>query len=164
MKRVSFASMDCSVAQALEVVGEWWTPLIIREVMWGRRRFDEIQDDLGISRNILTDRLNRLVEEDILFRQEVTPGSSRHEYRLTEKGLDLDQVLLALLAWGDKWAPNPKGPPVELLHRTCDHVTHPAMACSHCGELLERGDIRARPGAAFAADPDHALNRAAHRS
>ena len=105
VRRVSFDEMQCSIAQSLEVVGEWWTPLIIREVSLGRRRFEEIQEDLGIARNVLTDRLNTLVEHGVLFRQNIAQSGTRHEYRLTEKGHDLFPLLVALLQWGDKWMP-----------------------------------------------------------
>jgi DNA-binding HxlR family transcriptional regulator len=157
VRRVSFDEMQCSIAQSLEVVGEWWTPLIIREVSLGRRRFEEMQEDLGISRNVLTDRLNKLVEEEVLFRENIAQSGTRHEYRLTEKGHDLFPLLVALLRWGDKWMPNRRGPHTELVHTTCGHVTHPVLTCSHCGEPVTDADVRARPGKQFRDDPDHPL-------
>lgn len=161
MRRVSFDAMDCSIAQALEVVGEWWTPLIIREVSLGRRRFEEIQEDLGISRNILTERLNKLVDDGVLYRTNIAHSGTRYEYRLTEKGHEFFTVLVTLLQWGDKWMPNPRGPHTELVHTTCDHVTHPVLTCSHCGEVVTDADVRARPGKHFKDDPAHPLVRAA---
>ena len=89
VKRVSFDAMPCSIAQTLEVVGEWWTLLIVRDVSLGLRRFEEIQDDLGISRNILTDRLNKLVDDEILYRTNIATTGTRYDYRLTDKGRDL---------------------------------------------------------------------------
>src|SRR2546423_9030443 len=132
MKRISLENMQCSIAQTLEVVGEWWTLLVLREVFFGRSRFEEMQDDLGIARNILTDRLNKLVDEEILARHNVARTGARYEYRLTEKGLELFPVLVALMQWGDRWRPLPKGAPSELVHRRCNHKTTPTLVCSHC--------------------------------
>src|SRR2546430_9803625 len=123
MKRLSFENMQCSIAQTLEVVGEWWTLLVLREVFFGRRRFGEMLDDLGIARNILTDRLNKPVDEEILVRHHVTGAGGRHEYheyRLTEQGRELLPVLLTLMQWGDRWRKLPRGRPTELVHRTCN--------------------------------------------
>ena len=161
MKRVSFDTMHCSIAQALEVVGEWWTPLIIRDVSLGLRRFEQIQSDLGISRNILTDRLNKLVDDDILFRTNIAASGTRCDYRLTAKGLDLMPVLIALMQWGDRWAVGPEGPYTELIHTTCDHVMHPQPTCDHCGEVVTPSTTRSRPGPAYADDPTHPLARSA---
>jgi DNA-binding HxlR family transcriptional regulator len=151
--------MQCSMARSLEIVGEWWTPLIIREVSLGRRRFEEMQEDLGISRNVLTDRLNKLVDEQVLYRKNVAQSGARHEYRLTEKGHDLFPLLVALLQWGDKWMPNAEGPHTELVHTACDHVTHPVLTCSQCGEAVSGANVRARPGRNFTDDATHPLVR-----
>ena len=96
MKRTSVKDMNCSVAQCLEVIGDWWTMLIIRDVFLGVRRFDEIQERLGISRNVLTQRLDFLVEQDILERRPYQDNPPRHDYRLTPRGLDLWPVLTAM--------------------------------------------------------------------
>lgn len=159
MKRVSFQDMQCSVAQTLEVVGEWWTLLILREVFFGRRRFGDMLDDLGIARNILTDRLNKLVDEEILFRHP-TGAAGRYEYRLTAQGRELFPVLVTLMQWGDKWRRLPRGAPAELVHRACNQKTTPALVCSHCGEPLSASDVVARPGRGFRHDADHPLVRA----
>lgn len=159
MKRVSFENMQCSIAQTLEVVGEWWTLLVLREVFFGRRRFTEMLEDLGIARNILTDRLNRLVEEGILVRHEVADGG-RSEYRLTEQGRELFPVLIALMQWGDRWRKLPKGAPTELVHRTCNRKTTPSLVCSHCGKPITPTNVGARPGRGFRNDTDHPLVRA----
>src|SRR4051794_2671659 len=153
--------MQCSMARTLEVVGGGRTPLIGREASLGRRRLEEIQDDLGISRNVLTDRLNKLVDEGVLERRNIAQTGTRHEYHLTEKGHDLFALLVALLQWGDKWVPNPKGPHTELVHTGCGHVTHPVLTCSSCGEEVTDADVRARPGRRFKDDPDHPLVRRA---
>jgi DNA-binding HxlR family transcriptional regulator len=141
MRRTSFAALDCSIAQTLEVVGEWWTLLILRDAFLGVRRFEEFQRDLGIARNILTDRLNRLVEHGILERRPYQTQPPRSEYRLTEKGLDLYPVLLSLMRWGDRWAAGTAGPPLTLTHRDCGHEGLPVMSCAHCGEAVAARDM-----------------------
>ena len=103
MLKRDYDGQNCSIARALEVVGERWTLLIVRDVFLGRRRFDELQESLGIARNVLTDRLNRLVEEGILERVPYSERPVRHEYRLTTKGLDLNVALTALRQWGDTY-------------------------------------------------------------
>ncbi len=102
MKRSSIAHLDCSIARALEVVGEWWTPMIIREVFAGKHRFSEIQRDLGIAKNILSDRLNTLVKHDVLVRKRDRSGRYP-EYHLTAKGKELLPFLVALMNWGERW-------------------------------------------------------------
>src|SRR5271167_3625198 len=109
----------CSVAGALEVVGECWSLLIIRDVFLGVRRFDELQASLGIARNVLQTRLLRLVDEGVLEKRRYSDHPPRHEYRLTEKGLDLWPALVALMHWGDTYAVSEAGPPVLLSHRGC---------------------------------------------
>jgi DNA-binding HxlR family transcriptional regulator len=145
MERKSFADMHCSVAQCLEVVGEWWSMLIVRDVFLGVTRFDDIQERLGISRNILNQRLNRLVESGVLRKVPYSEHPPRYEYRLTDKGRDLWPVLTALRQWGDKYAA-PDGPPLRMIHRDCGHVCDATMVCSACGEPIGPRDVRAEPG------------------
>lgn len=159
MRRVSFDAMSCSIARSLEVVGEWWTPLIVREISFGRRRFDEIQSGLGISRNVLTERLTKLVDDGVLERHNIARTGTRHEYLLTEKGQALMPVLVALMQWGDAWMADEKGPPVELEHRACGHRTRPIFACSECGEELVAGSVTAHRGANWQNDPHHPVRR-----
>jgi DNA-binding HxlR family transcriptional regulator len=102
MRRSSIAHLDCSIARALEVVGEWWTPMIVREVFAGKHRFSEIQRDLGIAKNILSDRLNTLVKHDVLVRKRDSSGRYP-EYHLTAKGKELLPFLVALMNWGERW-------------------------------------------------------------
>ena len=134
--------MECSVAQSLEVVGEWWTLLIIRGFFPPRNkhRFEEIQEDLGIARNILSNRLQSLLEHGVIERRLYQEHPPRYEYHLTRKGRDL---LLALLAWGDRWADHEDGPPVQLRHTVCNHRLTPVMTCSHCGEQVTTGTVEA---------------------
>jgi DNA-binding HxlR family transcriptional regulator len=142
MRRTSFADMDCSVARTLEIVGEWWTMLVIREAFNGVRRFDEFQGRLGIARNVLAARLQRLVDNGILERRLYQERPQRFEYRLTDKGRDLYPVLIALMGWGDRWMSGPEGPPVKLTHE-CGHAPDAAMVCTHCGEQLIPRQVRA---------------------
>jgi DNA-binding HxlR family transcriptional regulator len=137
--------MNCSIARSLEVVGEWWTPLVLREVFFGRRRFEEMLRELGISRNVLTDRLTTLVDQGLLERVPYQEAPVRHEYRLTEKGRDFLPVLVALMRWGDRWA-SPDGAPLVLEHRDCGHGADPVTTCGHCGGELHAGNVRTRKG------------------
>jgi DNA-binding HxlR family transcriptional regulator len=137
--------MNCSIAQCLEVVGEWWSLLILRDVFLGIRRFDDIQARLGISRNVLNQRLSRLVDLGVLERVPYQDHPPRYEYRLTDKGRDLRLVITAMRQWGDKWAA-PDGPPVEIVHTACDHVSQAVPTCSHCGDPLDARAVRAIPG------------------
>jgi DNA-binding HxlR family transcriptional regulator len=145
VERKSFADMHCSVAQCLEVVGEWWSMLILRDVFMGVTRFDQFQERLGISRNILTQRLNHLVEKGVLRKVPYSDSPPRYEYRLTNKGRDLWPVLTTMRQWGDKYAA-PDGPTVESVHKSCGHVAEAALTCSSCGEPLGPRDVRAVPG------------------
>jgi DNA-binding HxlR family transcriptional regulator len=145
VERKSFADMHCSVAQCLEVVGEWWSLLIIRDVFLGVTRFDQFQERLGISRNILQQRLNHLVEAGVLRKVPYSEHPPRYDYRLTGKGRDLWPVLTAMRQWGDRYAA-PDGPPLHVVHDACGRVSHAVMTCSSCGERLTGRDVRAVPG------------------
>ncbi len=140
-----FAALDCSVARTLEVIGERWSLLILRDAFYGVRRFDDFRRDLGIARNVLTDRLNKLVDQGVLERRQYEERPPRFEYRLTEKGRDLLPVLLAMMAWGDKWGSNRDRVPVTLTHLRCGSVTKPSTCCSECGEELQLRDLSAHP-------------------
>jgi DNA-binding HxlR family transcriptional regulator len=145
VERKSFADMHCSVAQCLEVVGEWWSMLIVRDAFLGIRRFDQFQDRLGISRNILNQRLTWLVDQGVLQRVLYSEHPPRYEYRLTAKGRDLWPVLTAMRQWGDRYAA-PEGPPLRLVHKACGKVSNAVMTCSHCGERLTARDVRGVSG------------------
>lgn len=141
VERKSFADMHCSVAQCLEVVGEWWSMLIVRDAFLGVTRFDAFQERLGISRNVLNQRLNRLVEEGVLEKVAYSDHPPRFDYKLTAKGRDLWPVLTAMRQWGDKHAA-PDGPPIRVVHNGCGHVSTAVMTCSSCGERLSARDVR----------------------
>ena len=145
MERKSFAGMNCSVAQCLEVVGEWWSMLIVRDAFLGVTRFDDFQERLGISRNILNQRLSHLVEAGVLARVPYREHPPRYDYRLTDKGRDLWPVLTSMRQWGDKYAA-PEGPPLQVTHKGCGHVSEAVLTCSECGEKIGPRDVRAEPG------------------
>ena len=143
--------MNCSVAQCLEVIGDWWSMLIVRDVFLGVRRFDDLQARLGISRNILTTRLTSLVEAGV-WRRCPTGGPLRHEYRLTEKGDDLWPVLTAMREWGDRWATS-DGAPLELVHDACGEVMFVSHSGGACGEPVDRRSVHPHLGPARAERP-----------
>ena len=134
---------DCVVANGVELFGDRWSLLILRDAHLGVRRFDEFRRDLGIARNVLADRLDRLVEAGILERRRYVERPPRDEYPLTDKGKDLLDVLLALWRWGDRW--EPVAQPRTLVHRTCGEATHSVATCAHCGEPLLRRDLTIEP-------------------
>jgi DNA-binding HxlR family transcriptional regulator len=113
VRRASFEHFDCSVAQTLEVVGDWWSLLIVRDIFFGVTRFEDIRRRLGIARNTLTDRLDWLCRHGVLTRVPYGDSGNRFEYRLTDKGRDLQPVLLAMVAWGDKWGATATHPPLQ---------------------------------------------------
>src|SRR5437016_647121 len=148
MQRTSFQDMRCSVAQCLEIVGEWWSLLIVRDAFLGVMRFDDFQARLGISRNILNQRLNHLVDNGVLKRVPYEDHPPRSEYRLTDKGRDLWHVVTAMRQWGDRWATSAQrsGPSVETRHKACGHLVTAVPVCSHCGEPLDARSVTAVPG------------------
>ncbi|HEV3046053.1 MAG TPA: helix-turn-helix domain-containing protein [Solirubrobacteraceae bacterium] len=161
----SYANQRCSMAAALEVVGERWSLLIVRDIMLDLRRFDEIQADLGVARNVLQARLERLVELGVIEKRLYQERPPRYEYRLTEKGLDLWPAMVSLMHWGDRHAA-PHGPPIVLEHRGCGGAVDEHRICADCGARLKARDARAVPGpGADEAHPmyGHLKRRAAQR-
>ena len=140
MKRTSFDQMACSLAQTLEAVGDWWAPLIVRDVSVGINRFDDLVRDLGISRNLLTERLVHLIAAGVLTRRCYQDKPERFEYELTEAGRDLIPIMYAIMAWGDRWRPAPEGQPVLARHK-CGAAFSPRICCDRCGEPLKASDI-----------------------
>ena len=161
MLRNDYRDQTCSIAATLEVVGERWSLLIVREVFLGVRRFEEMQADLGIARNVLQARLTRLVDQGVLERRIYQARPPRHEYLLTEKGIDLWPTIVALMKWGDVHAARPAGPPVLLEHRDCGGAVDEHRICASCGARLSAGDVLAQPGPGAA--PGHPLHRRAQR-
>jgi|SRR5665213_373796 len=148
----SYDSQTCSIAAALEVVGERWSLLIVRNVLLGLRRFDEIQGNLGIARNVLQTRLTRLLDHGVLEKVAYQQHPPRYEYRLTEKGLDLWPTIVALMQWGDRHAMLAAGPPVLLEHRDCGGAVDEHRLCEKCGARLSVRDVRAQAGPGASAD------------
>jgi len=138
--------MACSIARTLDIAGEPWSPLIIRDVWLGMGRFDEIQRDLGISRKVLAERLKWLVANGVLEQHSYSERPLRHEYRLTQKGFELADVLLAIAGWGDRWTAGDAGPPALFRHRSCGQLTHAEPRCAHCGEPLHASEVDVEPG------------------
>jgi DNA-binding HxlR family transcriptional regulator len=142
----AFAKLNCSVARPLSFLGERWALLVLRDLFLGRRRFDEIQESLGVASNVLSQRLATLVEEGVAERRPYSEHPERFEYLLTEKGRDLQPVLLAMLAWGDRYTARPEGPPLETVHDECGKAFHMIPTCSECGGELDWRHIHSRPG------------------
>jgi DNA-binding HxlR family transcriptional regulator len=149
MTRTSTADWPCTVARAVDLFGEGWTLLIMRQACVGTRRFEDFQRELGISRNILTLRLNKLVDDGLLSPVEYQQRPVRHEYRLTDKGRDVFPILAAMAAYGDKWLVGDEGTPLILHHTTCDRDMHAVTTCSECGAPLDVHDVRYRRGPGY---------------
>jgi len=146
LERTDFAAMRCSIARTVARIGDGWSPLILRDLFLGVSRFDDLVEDLGVSRNLLTRRLAALVADGLVARAPYQTRPTRYAYALTPAGLDLVPVLVALSAWGDRWAPLPEGPPMRYEHAACGCRFTPRIRCSACGGDLAASDIRALPG------------------
>jgi DNA-binding HxlR family transcriptional regulator len=136
----------CSIARSLEVIGERWTLLIVRDAVLGAERFEEFQESLGIASNVLTNRLRRLCDEDVLERVADPERRGRPKYVLTDKGRELGPALFVLMKWGDRHYPTPHGPPRLTLHAGCGGNLGLDWRCDRCGEQAQPGDIEFRPG------------------
>lgn len=142
----TYDSQNCSVARSLEIVGERWSLLIVRDLMLGYFRFDELQQRLGIARNVLASRLEFLVEEGVVERRLYQERPPRYEYHLTAKGKDLWPVILGLVSWGDKHLQPKSGPPIVVVHRECGGRVNDRRICGRCGKELTLRDTAVRPG------------------
>jgi DNA-binding HxlR family transcriptional regulator len=151
MQRTDFGEMACSIARTLDVIGEPWSPLIVRNVFVGITRFDQLQQTLGISRKVLAERLRWLTETGVLERREYSARPVRHEYVLTAKGLELVEVLMVMVRWGDRWLAGDAGPPVLYRHHACGKFSHVELRCSECGQPMSATDIDVLPGPGAAA-------------
>ena len=149
MSRSSIADIDCSVAQTLEVVGEWWTLLILRNVFHGVRTFDAFQEQLQISSSVLSARLKKLTDAGVLVRRQSKTDRRSFEYRLTEAGLELYPIFVALMQWGDRWRPNGRGQRVELCDKATGRPIAGAMVMTEDGRALHAWEVEpvAGPGA-----------------
>jgi DNA-binding HxlR family transcriptional regulator len=138
--------MACSIARTMDVIGEWWTPLVLRDLLAGVSRFEDLRRDLGVASNILTDRLDTLTRGGIVERREYQSNPPRFEYLLTEKGRDLLPVIAAVMRWGDKWESGAGGPPALLVHDTCDQITTALVVCDQCNGALSADTVTAIAG------------------
>jgi DNA-binding HxlR family transcriptional regulator len=148
MLRSDYSDQNCSVARSLELIGERWTLLIVRNAFYGVKRFDDHQRWLGIARNVLQARLERLVEEGILRKELYQERPPRYEYRLTQKGRDLWPVLVTLLQWGDRHASDGR-PPIVLRHRDCGGAVDTHLRCDRCGADLDARAVEPEHGPGF---------------
>jgi len=146
MANTKFNDLNCSVADALQLIGEWWTILIIREAFFGTRRFEDFQQQLGIARNILTVRLRSLCEKGILVRVPIKEGARRHEYKLTNMGHDLLPTIIAIGQWGDRWLHEESGAPVKYLERSTGQEIEDIVILSSEGCQLSEWDLQLVPG------------------
>jgi DNA-binding HxlR family transcriptional regulator len=145
----TYESENCSAARALEVVGERWSLLIIRDALFrGTTRFSDFQRTLGLARNVLAARLDGFVDAGLMRRRQ-PKDSAYHEYRLTQKGLDLKPAVIALTRWGDRWAA-PNGPPIIYRHPDCGGEVELQHVCGDCGETVAVDQIVATPGPGLA--------------
>ncbi len=140
MKHAS-TSRVCSVARTLEILGDRWIFLILREAFFGVRNYDQFLSNLGIATNILSDRLKILVAHGIMEKQPDPKDARRIRYRLTEKGLDLFDIVLAFMQWGDRWLADEDGPPLALYHKGCGQHLEPVMNCAACGKKVHARDV-----------------------
>jgi DNA-binding HxlR family transcriptional regulator len=146
MKWSNLSEEPCSVARSVAVIGDRWTLMLLRDCFLGVRRFEDFERRLGISRSIVADRLAKLVDEGVLSRVAYQERPLRYEYRLTEKGLALHPVIMAIVHWGDTWYAGADGPPMLHRHRSCGRDFHPVMTCSECGEPITAREVEVRPG------------------
>jgi DNA-binding HxlR family transcriptional regulator len=136
----------CSVARTVGVIGDRWTLLVLRDCFLGVRRFEEMQERLGITRHVLADRLRKLVKQGVLRRVPYQQRPRRHEYRLTEKGLDLYPVMMAIVHWGDVHLAGRRGRPLLHEHKACGRRFDPVTVCSECGGKLDPRAVHVHPG------------------
>jgi DNA-binding HxlR family transcriptional regulator len=145
MSRKSLQHLECAVANTVEMVNDSWTILILRDAFLGVRRFDEFVNDLGIARNVLADRLERLVANGMLETRLYQDRPPRNEYRLTEQGKDLFDVLMTLWSYGERWKPPPGDHRQKVIHVKCGQEAQAVAHCANCGERLTRRDVRILP-------------------
>ncbi|MFH7766147.1 winged helix-turn-helix transcriptional regulator [Acinetobacter sp. BSP-28] len=142
MKWDDIGEQPCSIARTLSVIGDRWTLLILRNAFLGTRRFDSFQQDLGITRHVLSERLKRLVENDILVKTPYVQRQERYEYRLTEKGLALYPILMSMAHWADEWMHEGFGQPLQYVHKSCGHKMTPKLVCSECNETIHAKQVK----------------------
>lgn len=145
---LAYSTANCTIGRTMAILGEKWAFVVLRELANGVRRFEDIRTHSGIPRQVLSNRLAMLVEQEILIRvpYKAEGERERYEYRLTPKGFDLFPVMVAVAAWGDRYLADPEGPPVEFTHRECGSLLHVEAVCAEGHVVTEPRQIAARPG------------------
>ncbi|MCF6263507.1 MAG: helix-turn-helix transcriptional regulator [Xanthomonadales bacterium] len=149
MKRTDLSKLPCSIARTSNLLGDWWTPLVLREAFFGTKRFDEFIKRLGIGRNVLTQRFSRLIDEDIFVRIQYQDKPPRYEYHLTEKGRALFDVLAAMIRWGDDWLAEAAGAPIELIDTASGKIIKPMVVDAKTLKPIVQRNIEVRKGPGF---------------
>ncbi len=149
----SFGDVNCPIARTLDVIGDRWTPLILRDIAVGVTRFDVLQRNTGVSRKVLTQRLGELVDGGLLERTAYQDNPPRYDYTLTEKGADLAPVLIAMKRWGDRWILGEDNAPLVFRHEACGTIGDPVSVCPGCGEPVHGAELTPLPGPGFAPGP-----------
>lgn len=159
MRVSQIGRMKCPVARTLSIVGDPWTLLILRELFLRSRRFEEFQGYTGMAPYLLASRLKQLTKDGILERRAYQERPRRYQYRLTDKGLDLYPVVVAMSQWGSRWMSDASGPPLKLLHTHCGAHSTPGLVCSECGEPVAARDMRAEIQPVMQADRERMWKR-----
>lgn len=152
-------NQPCSVARAIAIFGDRWTLLILRQIFLRVRRFSDLQKSLGIAKHRLSDRLNRLIDEQVLYKELYDEAHKRYEYKLTEKGLELYPIIVTIAQWGDKWLVDEDGKPMSYVHQSCGQLAEPKVRCSHCGDEItaKNTTVILGPGIQNKLDRDEAI-------
>lgn len=145
MKWQDVGDTECPIARTLSIIGDRWTMLVLRNAFMRVRRFDDFQRSLGVPKHILSMRLKKLVEAQVLERTPYQNAPVRYEYRLTERGKDLHAIILTMAGWGNQWMNEDKGPLMAYVHTDCGHVFHPIVACSECGHEVHANTVMLAP-------------------
>lgn len=156
MKWATLENENCSVARTVAVIGDRWTLLILRDCFLRVRRFETFQARLGITRHLLAARLKKLVQFGVLERVAYQERPKRYDYRLTERGLALYPVIMAIVHWGDVHMSDERGRPMLHRHRGCGHLFDPVPTCSECGEPITAKDVVVEEGPGRSTPPSHA--------
>jgi len=145
----------CSIERSLEIIGDRWSILVLRDAFRGVRRFDDFRRGLDIARPVLADRLRKLVDAGVLERRRYSDHPPRFEYWLTAMGVELSPILVALMRWGDTYLAGDSGPPTVLVHGTCGHELDQSFVCWSCNQTFSPAAIRSRPGPGATAPVGH---------
>jgi DNA-binding HxlR family transcriptional regulator len=163
MRSSQLAKMTCTIARSVDVIGDPWTIMIMKELFLGQRRFDDIQMYTGMSPHLLSVRMKKLEKVGVVQRRAYQQRPSRYEYRLTEKGIGLWPILVAFKDWSARWGRWPKGEPLDIRHKACGHVTALKVVCSHCDEPINARDVRQEMSTAMVKERARMAKQAARR-